>query len=373
MVEIKQDDIFKSAAQTLVNTVNCVGVMGKGLALEFKKRFPDMFREYAELCERGKIKLGKPYYYQRMFPPSILLFPTKEHWRSVSKLSDIEEGLKYLLMKYKEWGITSIAVPPLGCGLGDLEWRIVGPTLYKYLKQMDIPVELYVPFGLSEEEMTIEYLEGSSKAIFLNTGNNHNSKLKPGLVAIVDIINTIQKSAYHIPIGRTLLQKIAYFATMNDLETGLTYRRASFGPFSPELKENLTKLVNNALISEKQLGNMFKVEPGKTYEDARRLYSEYLEKNREKTDRIADFFCRLKSTHKAEIASTIHFALHTMDKDEVTEQELLDEVMEWKKRHRPPYDEDEVALMIRNLAALGWIKVKPSESISEKVEYEFSL
>lgn len=129
MMRVLINDIFQSKAQTLVNTVNCVGIMGKGLALEFKKRFPDMFKDYAERCTRGEVRLGKPYVYKSLLPPWIINFPTKEHWRSVSNLQDITRGLDYLVNHYKEWGITSLAVPPLGCGEGQLEWRIVGPTL----------------------------------------------------------------------------------------------------------------------------------------------------------------------------------------------------------------------------------------------------
>ncbi len=145
MIKVLVGDIFKSKSQTLVNTVNCVGVMGKGLALEFKKTFPDMFKDYFERCHRKEVKLGKPYLYKRLISPWILLFPTKQDWRSVSQLSNIEDGLQYLQSKYKEWGITSIAVPPLGCGLGELEWNIVGRTLYRYLEKLEIPVELYAP------------------------------------------------------------------------------------------------------------------------------------------------------------------------------------------------------------------------------------
>src|SRR6266508_6326123 len=139
--------MFESDAQTLVNTVNCVGVMGKGIALEFKKRFPDMYADYVARCERGQVRLGEPYLYRTPVPPWILNFPTKDHWRSVSRLEDIIQGLDHLLQHYEEWGIKSIAVPPLGCGQGQLEWRVVGPTLYRYLSRMDIPVELYAPHG----------------------------------------------------------------------------------------------------------------------------------------------------------------------------------------------------------------------------------
>jgi len=158
MVKVIVSDIFQSKAQTLINTVNCVGIMGKGLALEFKKRFPDMFRDYFVRCKRGEVQLGKPYLYEQLTPPWILLFPTKQDWRSVSRLSDIEAGLRYLESKYQEWNITSIAVPPLGCGLGRLEWSVVGPTLYRHLRKLQIPVELYAPHGTPEGELTPEFL-----------------------------------------------------------------------------------------------------------------------------------------------------------------------------------------------------------------------
>ncbi len=108
-------NIFTSEAQTLVNIVNCVGIMGKGLALEFKKLFPDMYEDYVIRCKAKEVRLGEPYLYRRLLPPWILNFPTKDHWRSVSRLSDIVAGLEYLEKHYREWEITSLAVPALGC------------------------------------------------------------------------------------------------------------------------------------------------------------------------------------------------------------------------------------------------------------------
>jgi len=103
-------NIFESEAQTLVNTVNCVGIMGQGLALEFKKLFPDMYEDYVVRCEAKEVRLGEPYLYRGLLPPWILNFPTKDHWRSVSRLSDIVAGLEYLEKHYREWEITSLAV-----------------------------------------------------------------------------------------------------------------------------------------------------------------------------------------------------------------------------------------------------------------------
>ena len=88
-MKILVGDILQSKAQTLINTVNCVGIMGKGIALEFKKRFPEMFKDYVERCERHEVKLGFPYVYKTLLPPQIINFPTKDHWKSVSRLSDI--------------------------------------------------------------------------------------------------------------------------------------------------------------------------------------------------------------------------------------------------------------------------------------------
>ena len=124
-MKILVGDILKSTAQTLVNTVNCVGIMGKGVALEFKNRFPEMFKDYAQRCERHEVRIGQPYIYKSLFGKQIINFPTKEHWKSVSKVSDIKKGLDYLLAHYNQWGVTSIAIPPLGCGNGQLEWKVI--------------------------------------------------------------------------------------------------------------------------------------------------------------------------------------------------------------------------------------------------------
>ena len=99
-MQILVGDIFKSKAQTLINTVNCVGVMGKGIALEFKNRFPDMYEDYVQRCKRGEVKPGVPCLYKTLYPPQIINFPTKDHWKSISRVSDNERGLKHLLDHY---------------------------------------------------------------------------------------------------------------------------------------------------------------------------------------------------------------------------------------------------------------------------------
>lgn len=375
MVKIIIGDIFKSEAQTLVNTVNCVGIMGKGLALEFKKRFPDMFKDYFERCQKKELRLGKPYLYKRLVPPGILLFPTKQDWRSVSCLSDIEDGLRYLQSKYKEWGITSIGVPPLGCGLGELEWNIVGPTLYRYLEKLDIPVELYAPYGTPEGELTTEFLSEPSPAQIIEMSKRPESRVEHGFIPIIEILRRIEESPYHWPIGRTTFQKIAYFGTLMGLKTGLEYKRGSFGPFSTQLKNKLTKLVNNGLISEEKYGNMFAVKVGRTFKDARESYKKEIESAGSIIEKLTDLFCRL-NTRQAEIAATVHFAGKTMKVNfgtKPSEEDVLNEVMHWKQKRKPPYDNLQIAKAIRNLAVHGWLDIAPSAKLPKEVEVELEV
>jgi O-acetyl-ADP-ribose deacetylase (regulator of RNase III) len=118
MVKEITGSLFESRAETLVNPVNCVGVMGKGLSLEFKKRFPAMFEDYARRCERKEVRLGEPYPHRDASGIVIVNFPTKDHWRSPSRLADIERGLDYFVQHHLKWGVRSVAFPQLGCGNG---------------------------------------------------------------------------------------------------------------------------------------------------------------------------------------------------------------------------------------------------------------
>lgn len=145
MIEkICKGNIFNSKAQTIVNTVNCVGVMGKGIALVFKLRYPKMFDEYAGLCKKHMISPGKLWIYKgEPEAPWVLNFPTKFHWKYPSKIEYIESGLQKFVDTYKEKGITSIAFPMLGTHNGGLDKEEVRSLMERYLNKCDIPIEIY--------------------------------------------------------------------------------------------------------------------------------------------------------------------------------------------------------------------------------------
>jgi O-acetyl-ADP-ribose deacetylase (regulator of RNase III) len=159
ITEIPKGSLCDSKAQTWVNAVNCVSIMGKGLAVQFKKRFPEMYRDYVARCAKGEVRPGEPYLFKSQVYPWILNFPTKYHWRERSNLQTIAKGLEYLAGHCQTWGITSIAIPALGCGLGQLEWANVWPLFAKYLSPLKIPVEIYPPRQITYEKRSSTDLE----------------------------------------------------------------------------------------------------------------------------------------------------------------------------------------------------------------------
>jgi uncharacterized protein YwgA len=349
--------------------------MGKGLALEFKKLFPDMYEDYLARCKAKEVRLGEPYLYRRLLPPWILNFPTKDHWRSVSRLSDIIAGLEYLEKHYREWEITSLAVPALGCNNGQLEWRVVGPTLYRYLSRLDIPVELYAPYGTPKEEIETSFLTQTPILIPMNGPQQERRKLEPAYVCLVEILARIEREPYHWPVGRITFQKIAYFATEMGLPTGLQFIRGSYGPFSPQVRPLVTSLVNNGLIREVQLGNMFAMKLGPTYKDAVQAFRAELQQWESIIDQITDLFLRMR-TREAEIAATVHFAAQELYDEvgtAVTEKAIFERVKQWKERRTPPLPDNKIAQAIRDLNLLGLIHAQPSSDLPLPQEDEALL
>jgi O-acetyl-ADP-ribose deacetylase (regulator of RNase III) len=149
MLIYRQESLFESPAETWVNAVNCVGVMGKGLALEFKIRFPEMFSEYKAVCDRGELRSGILHVHEfaaDLRPRFIINFPTKRHWRDPSRLEDIKTGLVALRTEIERRKLKSIAIPALGCGLGGLPWEQVRAVIEDTLTGIEnVQVFVYPP------------------------------------------------------------------------------------------------------------------------------------------------------------------------------------------------------------------------------------
>ena len=299
---VKIGNIFESNCSTIVNTINCVGVMGKGIALEFKKRYPDMFIDYVQKCDKGEIKPGEPYVFQNG-EIKILNFPTKEHWRSPSRLSYVENGLNWFMENYKKYDIDDIAFPPLGCGNGGLSWDIVGPIMYQKLKNLPINIEIYAPFGTNPGKLSDEFLSKSvpEKGII---GSNY-LRVNPKWYLILQVVKELNERKYALKVGRTIYQKICYVLTRNGVDTGFVFSKGSYGPFSPQVKESITALANANLIVEKQLGRMISI----CVSDGVEIHKDkFSDDELNAVDKTVDLFGRVRSTDQSEMIATVLYS-----------------------------------------------------------------
>ena len=151
MIELTRGNILKAEAEALVNTVNCAGFMGKGIALQFKKAYPDNFNAYHKACNAGEVQPGRMFVFDlhsMLNPKYVVNFPTKRDWRANSRYEDIESGLQTLVAEVRQRGIRSLAMPPLGCGLGGLDWNRVRPMIERAFANLpDVRLLLFAPAG----------------------------------------------------------------------------------------------------------------------------------------------------------------------------------------------------------------------------------
>lgn len=360
-------DMFASEMHTIVNTVNCVGIMGKGIALLFKKEYPSMFEDYAQRCARGEVRLGEPYHYSDGSGGSIVNFPTKGHWRSSTRLDDVEAGLDYFVKHFRTWGITSVAFPPLGCGNGGLEWATVGPLMYSKLRGIGIPVELYAPYGTPANQLSTEFL-GADQQLEFEVKGRRREKLRPEWAALVEVLYELEQQPYANPVGRVIFQKICYILTKQGVDTGFQFERNSYGPFADEVKEAISVLANNNWVMEQQLGRMTALRVGPEYAKARLKLAEEIRPFRRKIEKTVDLFSRIKNTDQAEEVATVIYAVQNLKQqrkpDEVSEADLFDYILDWKKLWKKDETKREsLAEAIRNLEMLGWVKLQFSDSL----------
>ena len=361
MVKILIGNIFESNAQTIVNTVNCVGVMGKGIAKDFKSKYPDMYKEYVDLCNQGKVKPGQPYYYNDLFGNSIINFPTKDHWRSPSKLSYIVNGLKWFVDNYKELDITSIAFPPLGCGNGGLNWELVGPLMYHWLKDLPIDIEIYAPFGTKTYQLTPEYLEENLIHNPKEVLGAKSLSFNNNWMIILEAIKQLNARRYGYHVGRTVMQKICYILTDCGIDTGFKFTKGMYGPYCADV-ENMIAIFSNAnLITEKRSGKMIEMQVTNNFNFEERNFSS---KDIMAMNKTIDLFARIKNTAQAELISTIIFAERYLsyNNEYVSENDIYNYIIEWKPKWKIA-KANTLPDTIRELALLEWISPILSEDL----------
>jgi uncharacterized protein YwgA len=283
-------------------------------------------------------------------------------------LADIERGLDYFVKHHAEWGIKSVAFPPLGCGNGGLSWEEVGPLIYGKLRYLDVDVEVYAPYGTPRNQLEEDFLAGPSQMELEGKGRKQG-KLNHEWVVLMEVLRELEQQPYANPVGRTIFQKICYVVTEMGVQTGFQFAKGSYGPFADEVKLALHDFANRNWIQEKPLGQMIALRVGPEYERERPKYEDVIKRHERKITKTVDLFSRIKNTEQAEEVLTVLFASRQLkqahpDKG-VDERQLFDFILDWKKAWRTEEKKQALASAIRNLVMLGWMRLQFSDSLPE--------
>lgn len=230
MINFVQGNLFHADVEALVNTVNCVGVMGRGIALQFKKAFPENFQAYKKACDLQQVVPGKMFIFETGSPfnPRLIInFPTKRHWRSASKIEDIDAGLDALITEIRTRKIRSIAIPPLGAGLGGLEWPIVKNKIIEKLSPIseDISIFVYEPIEKSAHNITIR--------------SEKKPKMTEGRAILISLMDEYLKKLIDPYITLLELHKLMYFVQESGYNLRLRFTKGLYGPYAENLRHVL--------------------------------------------------------------------------------------------------------------------------------------
>ncbi|MCT4355869.1 macro domain-containing protein [Streptomyces sp. Je 1-79] len=243
MITEGSGNLLLADADALVNTVNTVGVMGKGIALQFKRAYPENFTDYKAACDRGEVIPGRMHVHStnQMTPRFIINFPTKRHWRSPSRLDDVASGLVALRDEIIKRDIKSIAIPPLGCGNGGLDWLDVEPMIRQVLGTIPgVEIRVWQPAGSPKPEAmpnaTPPPAMTHERAAFLAALNRYTrSAVSKGL-------------AFEPRVSLVEAHKVTYFLQRLGLPMGLSFEKGVYGPYAPALDRAVSSMEGHFLL-----------------------------------------------------------------------------------------------------------------------------
>ncbi len=344
-IKIASGDLLEQRVDAIVNTVNTVGVMGKGIALQFKRKWPNNTKAYEAACERGEVVPGKMFVFDNgglVEPKFIINFPTKRHWRHPSRLVDIEAGLKDLVAQIKRLKIHSIAIPPLGCGNGGLDWNEVRPKIEAAFRDLDdVDVRLFAPsIASSVRELTPEH---------------EKPKMTPGRAAILKGLSIYREMMY--PLSQIEVQKLAYFLTRAGQDLGsLKFRKHTFGPYAPALRHVLIKMDGAYLrgVGDGERPSEITV-VDTALEVAERFLADHGDQEAtERVNRIARLIDGFETPYGMELLATVDWIARE-DGGVNSFDEVVTRVHAWNERKRQIMKPAHIKVAYDRLVAEGWL------------------
>lgn len=345
MIHYETGDILRADAEALVNTVNCVGIMGRGIALRFKQAFPENFRVYAAACKRDEVQPGRMFVFETRSmtnPKYIINFPTKRHWRGKSRIEDIDVGLQSLVAEVRARGIRSIAVPPLGSGLGGLNWADVRPRIEAALSDLNIRVTVFEPHPTAEAQPT----KGASKV----------PQMTEGRAALVGLMRRYLSALLDPFVTLLEVHKLMYFMQEAGQPLRLRYVQGLYGPYAENLRHVLRE-IDGYFISGYSDGSdrpekEIELVPGAVNE-AEAFLANHAETDR-RFERVADLVEGFETPFGLELLSTVHWVV---TRENVrTEDEIAARVYAWNERKRQ-FTRRQIVLARKILLTKGWIAV----------------
>lgn len=344
MIYHTQGDILRDESEALVNTVNCVGVMGRGIALQFKNFFPENFKAYARACQNSEVQAGRMFVHetgQLTNPRYIINFPTKRHWRGKSRMEDIESGLAALVKTIQERQIRSIAIPPLGSGLGGLNWAEVRHRIEEALAPLnDVQVKVYGPIGAPSTDKLVR--------------NREVPKMTPGRAALVDLMDRYLAGLLDPSVTLLEVHKLMYFMQEAGEPLRLNYSKGPYGPYAENLRHVLKKIEGHLVAGYDDGGDVptkqLKLVPG-AVDDARKFLETDMQ-TRERFDRVSKLVDGFESPFGLELLATVHWMAV---KENIRSTEKVEEKIYAWGPQKPQFTPRQIQLAQERLVRDCWI------------------
>ncbi|WP_417749122.1 macro domain-containing protein [Rosistilla oblonga] len=341
MIEITRGDILKAEAEALVNTVNCVGVMGRGIAAQFKKKFEENFKAYKKACDAGELRPGMMLVFDNetfINPRYVVNFPTKNHWRAKSKIVDIESGLEALVEVVRDRKINSIAIPPLGCGLGGLRWSEVRPRIEAAFADLeDVQVFLYEPAGAPSAETMVK--------------NKKKPNMTPARAAMLGLMRRYLAGVMDPFVTLLEVHKLMYFL----VEVGedipkLEFTKAHYGPYSTTLRHVLTQTEGHFTLGFAD-GEDSPDKPIHMLEQGIEESEKFLKahpQTKAHFDRVANLISGFETPYGMELLATVHWV--AANENARDPNEAMQKIAQWSPRKRDLFSPHHVQLAWKVLA-----------------------
>ena len=345
MIEYKVGDMFTEDVEALVNSVNCVGVMGRGIALQFKNVFPENFKAYAQACRREEVQPGRMFVFetgQMIGAPSYIInFPTKRHWRGKSRLEDIESGLQALAREITERNIRSIALPPLGSGLGGLEWTLVRSRIESSLKDIeDLRVVVFEPGGVPADGRA--------------NRSTDVPKMTQGKAVLVDLMHRYLSGLLDPFVTLLEVHKLMYFMQVAGEPLSLRFEKGHYGPYAENLRHVLREieghLISGYADGGDAPGKLLEIVPGAV--DEARTFLEDHPRSRERFARVSNLVEGFESSFGLELLTTVHWV--ATEHPSATDEEVIVHTYGWDRRKRQ-FSERQIRLALHVLKEKGWL------------------